>query len=46
LPFRDPAAILASIVTHNGGERPLFTPQQLFDEFGSSADVLAYLGFV
>jgi tetratricopeptide (TPR) repeat protein len=46
LPFRDPAAILASIVTHNGGERPLFTPQQLFDEFGSSADVLAHAPFL
>jgi hypothetical protein len=33
--------------THNGGRTDtLFTPQQLFDEFGSSADVLAHAPFL
>jgi tetratricopeptide (TPR) repeat protein len=47
LPFRVPAAILALFRNHNGGRiRTLFTPQQLFDEFGSSADVLAHAPFL
>lgn len=33
--------------THNGGRtHTLFTPQQLFEEFGSSADVLAHAPFL
>ncbi|CAN5830504.1 hypothetical protein BH24GEM1_BH24GEM1_14360 [soil metagenome] len=33
--------------THNGGRiLSLFTPQQLFEEFGSSADVLAHAPFL
>ena len=47
LPFGVPAAILALFRTHNGGRiLSLFTPQQLFDEFGSSADVLAHAPFL
>jgi tetratricopeptide (TPR) repeat protein len=47
LPFGLRAAILALFRTHHGGRtRPLFTPQQLFDEFGSSADVLAHAPFL
>jgi tetratricopeptide (TPR) repeat protein len=47
LPFGDSAAILALFRTHNGGRiHTLFTPQQLFDEFGSSADVLAHAPFL
>jgi tetratricopeptide (TPR) repeat protein len=47
LPFGVPAAILALFRTHNGGRiHSLFTPQQLFDEFGSSADVLAHAPFL
>ena len=41
-----PEDILAAQVTHNPGERTLYTPQQLFDEFGSSADVLAHAPFL
>lgn len=41
-----PEDILAAPVTHNPGERTLYTPQQLFDEFGSSADVLAHAPFL
>ncbi len=45
--FGVPAAILALFRTHNGGRiHSLFTPQQLFDEFGSSADVLAHAPFL
>ncbi|MGH7580738.1 MAG: hypothetical protein ACREM9_11240, partial [Gemmatimonadales bacterium] len=45
--FGVPAAILAEFRTHNGGRiHTLFTPQQLFDEFGSSADVLAHAPFL
>jgi hypothetical protein len=45
--FGGPAAILAVFRTHNGGRtRSLFTPQQLFDEFGSSADILAHAPFL
>jgi tetratricopeptide (TPR) repeat protein len=47
LPFGVPAAILALFRTHNGGRiHSLFTPQQLFEEFGSSADVLAHAPFL
>lgn len=46
MPFDAPAAILAASVTHNRGDSTLFTPQQLFDEFGSSADVLAHAPFL
>ncbi len=47
MPFDDPAAILALFRTNNGGRiHTLFTPQQLFDEFGSSADVLAHAPFL
>jgi tetratricopeptide (TPR) repeat protein len=47
LPFGVPAAILAVFQTHNGGRTDfLFTPQQLFEEFGSSADVLAHAPFL
>ena len=47
LPSSVPAAILALFRTHNGGRiHSLFTPQQLFDEFGSSADVLAHAPFL
>jgi tetratricopeptide (TPR) repeat protein len=45
LPSDDPGAILAAF-THNSGNRTLYTPQQLFDEFGSSADVLAHAPFL
>lgn len=39
--------MLAMFRTHNGGRiQALFTPQQLFDEFGSSADVLAHAPFL
>ena len=45
--FGDLAAILAMFRTYNGGRiHFLFTPQQLFDEFGSSADVLAHAPFL
>jgi hypothetical protein len=45
--FGGPAAILAVFRTHNGGRtHTLFTPQQLFDEFGSSADILAHAPFL
>ena len=47
MPFGVPAAILAWSRTNNGGRiHTLFTPQQLFDEFGSSADVLAHAPFL
>jgi tetratricopeptide (TPR) repeat protein len=47
LPFGVPAAILALFLTHDGGRiHTLFTPQQLFEEFGSSADVLAHAPFL
>ena len=41
-----PADILAAFVTSYAGKRTLYTPHQLFDEFGSSADVLAHAPFL
>lgn len=45
LPSDDPGGILAAS-THTPGDCALYTPQQLFDEFGSSADVLAHAPFL
>jgi tetratricopeptide (TPR) repeat protein len=45
--FGGPTAILAVFRTNNGGRtHTLFTPQQLFDEVGSSADILAHAPFL
>jgi tetratricopeptide (TPR) repeat protein len=42
----NPGGILAAPLTHNRGDRTLYTPQLLFDEIGSSADVLAHAPFL
>jgi tetratricopeptide (TPR) repeat protein len=43
--FGIPGDILAALTTSRG-DRTLYTPQQLFDEFGSSADVMAHAPFL
>ena len=47
MPGRRPAAILlVPLQTSRGRTHTLFTPQQLFGEFGTSADVLVHASFL